>query len=128
MVQTANAVSAGESRLVSSQKPRTMICGKVMSTCLLSRDDVTCALMITYNAEEDAFQHNFPTNSKILEPFRLDPLCFVEQFKYDLEKHNSYNGADDENTEEHVTSEEDVRDFDLADEAHSFYALHSQVL
>lgn len=89
---------------------------------------LACALTTTYNAEKNAFKHDFPANSEVLEPFGLDRLCFMKEFKYDLEKHNGYDCESNENAEEQVTREEDVRDFDLADETNSFYAFYSQML
>lgn len=49
----------------------------------------------------------------------------MSKFECDLEQHNSYDREENENAEEQIAGEENIRDFDLADETHSFYASDS---
>lgn len=84
--------------------------------------------MRTCDSEQNALEHDFPSNSKILESFWFDHLRFGENFKQNLKENHSYDREENENAEEQIACEEDVRKFNLADETDSIYSSHRKML
>src|SRR4051794_3119571 len=80
-----------------------------------------------YDTKENAFKHNCPPGSEVLEPFWLDLLCFGKTFKNKFEYDHSQDCEYNENAEKQVASKENVRELDVAHESNSLYSFDSKM-